>query len=248
MTSVFADGERWMAIDASATSASNLDWFVREAFVDEGPGRDGSVFDRCCSVAGSAELRMSSPLYHPFLYGAPTIPHARAGFYGISGAHTRADLARSILEGVAFGHRSHVANLAAAGAAPERVRLTGGGARSDLWSQMFADVLGMPVEASDAEESGARGAALAAGVGLGVYRDVDDAMQRGTRAGRSYQPDAALEDLYTQRFAMYRRLMATMEPIWGSLASTVMTGARTTDQLVRLLALKDSATATPSRA
>jgi L-xylulokinase len=219
MTSIFADGERWMAIDASATSASNLDWFVREAFIDADPERDGSVFERCCRAAASAELRMSSPLYHPFLYGAPTVPQARAGFYGISGAHTRADLARSVLEGVAFGHRSHVATLTRAGATPERVRLTGGGARSHLWSQMFADVLGMPVEVSDAEESGARGAALAAGIGLGAYRDVNDAMQRGTRAGRSHLPDVALEDVYTQRYGMYCRLMAAMGPIWGSLAA-----------------------------
>jgi L-xylulokinase len=85
---------------------------------------------------------------------------------------------------------------------------------------MFADVLGLPVEVSDAEESGARGAALAAGIGLGAYRDVNDAMQRGTRAGRSHLPDATLEDLYTQRFAVYRRLVAAMGPIWDSLAST----------------------------
>ena len=219
MTSVFADGERWMAIDASATSASNLDWFVREAFVDEGPGGDGSVFERCCTVAESAELRLSSPLYHPFLYGAPTVPGAKAGIYGLSGGHTRADLARAILEGVAFGHRSHVANLRAAGASPERARLTGGGARSDFWSQMFADVLGMPVEVSDAEEAGARGAALAAGVGVGAYRDLDHAMERATRARRSYLPDIAVGNLYGRRFEIYRRLMAAMEPIWGSLGA-----------------------------
>lgn len=219
MTSVFADGARWMAIDASATSASNLDWFVREAFADEGTGPEGSIFARCCGVAATADLRLSSPLYHPFLYGAPTIAGAKAGFYGIAGGHTRADLARSILEGVAFGHRSHVANLVAAGATPERARLTGGGARSEFWSQMFADVLGIMVEVSDAEEAGARGAAMAAGVGVGVFRDLDEAMQRATRARWSYMPRRELADLYGQRFDIYRRLMIAMEPIWRSLDS-----------------------------
>ena len=78
----------------------------------------GSVFDRCCHVAASAGLQGSSPIYHPFLYGSPTDPRARAGFYGISASHGRADLARAVLEGVAFGHRRHVSNLVAAGATP----------------------------------------------------------------------------------------------------------------------------------
>jgi L-xylulokinase len=84
---------------------------------------------------------------------------------------------------------------------------------------MFADVLGIVVEVSDAEEAGARGAAMAAGVGVGVFRDLDEAMQRATRARWSYMPRRELADLYGQRFDIYRRLMTAMEPIWRSLDS-----------------------------
>jgi L-xylulokinase len=219
MTTAFADAQRWMAIEASATSAANLKWFATEAFVDTGADDAvESVFERCCNVAESADVRLSSPIYHPFLYGSPTNPQAKAGFYGIAGSHTRADLARAVLEGVVFGHRRHVDNLFDIGATPTRVRLTGGGARSGFWSQMFADVLGLPIEIPDAEETGARGAALAAGVGIGMYRDIDEAMDTATDVARSHQPNADHADVYARRFEIYRQLVDAMEPVWQALS------------------------------
>jgi L-xylulokinase len=218
MTTAFADAERWMAIEASATSAANLDWFVREAWVDDHAGSDGSVFERCCQVAATASTQPSSPLYHPFLFGSPSNRQARAGFYGISGTHTRADLARAVLEGVSFGLRQHVDDLVGAGATPERIRLTGGCARSELWSQMIADVLGMPIEVPDAEEAGARGAALAAGVGVGAYPDIDTAMARATRVARSHRPDPGSADSHAQRYGIYRALTEALEATWRRMA------------------------------
>jgi L-xylulokinase len=120
---------------------------------------------------------------------------------------------------VAFGHRRHVANLLDVGATATRVRMTGGGARSTFWSQMFADVLGLPIEIPDAEETGARGAALAAGVGVGVYRDIDDAMGRATGVARSHQPNADHADVYAKRYEVYRELVDAMAPAWHALAS-----------------------------
>jgi L-xylulokinase len=218
MTTAFADAKRWMAIEASATSAANLDWFVREAWVDDRAASEGSVFERCCRVAATASTRLSSPLYHPFLFGSPSDRQARAGFYGIAGTHTRADLARAVLEGVAFGLRQHVDDLVAAGARPERIRLSGGCARSELWSQMIADVLGMPIEVPDAEEAGARGAALAAGVGVGAYPDIDAAMARATRVARSHRPDPGSTALHAQRYELYRALTEALEPTWRLMA------------------------------
>ena len=232
MTTAFADARRWMAIEASATSTANLNWFATEAFVDDRLDvAAGSIFDRCCHVAESAGLRGSSPIYHPFLYGSPTDPRARAGFYGISASHGRADLARAVLEGVAFGHRRHVSNLVAAGATPGRVRLTGGGARSGFWSQMFADVLGMPIEVPDAEETGARGAALAAGVAIGAYRDIDEAMDRATRVARGYLPNAEHAAVYGRRFDMYTQLVDAMGPFWQELSTTPDGPGRALDRL-----------------
>ena len=219
MTTAFADAERWLAISASATSAANLNWFTAEAFVDDQAGSsEGSVFERCCQAAESASLELSSPLYHPYLYGSPMNPRARAGFYGIAGSHTRADLARAVLEGVAFGLRSHVTDLVTAGATATRVRLTGGASRNWFWSQMYSDVLGMPIEISDVEETGARGAALVAGVAVGAYPDLATAMATATGVSRSHQPDAARAAIHTQRYAIHRSLVHAMGPAWLALS------------------------------
>jgi L-xylulokinase len=115
---------------------------------------------------------------------------------------------------VAFGHRRHVSNLVAAGATAGRVRLTGGGARSGFWSQMLADVLGMPIEVPDAEETGARGAAVAAGVAIDAYRDIDQAMDRTTRVARAYLPNPEHAAIYGWRFEMYAQLVDAMAPFW----------------------------------
>jgi L-xylulokinase len=84
---------------------------------------------------------------------------------------------------------------------------------------MFADVLAMPIEIPDAQESGARGAALVAGVGIGAYPDIDAAMDRATREARGYVPNEAHVDLYAQRFETYRGLIDAMAPAWRSFAS-----------------------------
>jgi L-xylulokinase len=219
MTTAFADAEHWMAISASATSAANLNWFTSEVFVDDRIWTgEASVFDRCCQAAESARLQLSGPLYHPYLYGSPLNPRARAGFYGIAGSHTRADLARAVLEGVAFGLRSHVAELVTAGATATQVRLTGGGVRNRFWSQMFADVLDMPIEIPDVEETGARGAALVAGVAVGAYPGLPEAMETATGVARRHHPDARNAPIHTQRFAIYRSLVEAMGPAWLALS------------------------------
>jgi L-xylulokinase len=83
---------------------------------------------------------------------------------------------------------------------------------------MFAAVLGLPIEIPDAEETGARGAALAAGVGIGMYQDIDEAMDTATDVARSHQPNADHAGVYAQRFEIYRQLVDAMEPVWQALS------------------------------
>src|SRR5690606_32813140 len=87
----------------------------------------------------------TSVIFHPFLFGSNVQVTARAGFYGMAGWHTRAHLLRAVYEGVVYGHLSHVETLRAAGLTMNEARLTGGGSRSAVWAQMFADALQMPI-------------------------------------------------------------------------------------------------------
>jgi L-xylulokinase len=215
MSSSF-DRTRYMAMENSATSAANLEWMVREFFADCPDGI--SPFDRCCALAASVEPQLAAPYYHPFLYGAQTDGSARAGFHGVAGWHTKAHLMRAVLEGVVFGHRWHVERLRAAGACFDEAVLSGGGSRSQIWPQIFADVLAVPVSIARSHETGALGAAIAAGTGIGLFTDFGAGAASMVTIERHYRPNPALAELYDQRYRIYRDISDAMTPIWKRMA------------------------------
>jgi len=215
MSSSF-DRSRYMAMENSATSAANLEWMVREFFADCPEGT--SPFDLCCELAASVEPQPDAPFYHPFLYGAQTDGNARAGFHGLAGWHTKAHLMRAVLEGVVFGHRWHIEKLKAAGAPFAEAVLSGGGSRSKVWPQIFADVLGVPVSIARSPETGALGAAIAAGTGVGFFKDFEAGAASMVTIERHYQPDPVFADLYERRYRIYCDIAQAMTPIWKRMA------------------------------
>lgn len=217
MSSTF-DRQRYMAIESSATSAANLEWLVREFFADV-PTGGRSPFDLCGDLAAAIEPAADDPLYHPFLYGAQQNGNARAGFYGVGGWHTRGHLVRAVLEGVAFGHRQHIETMRRAGAVFNEAVLSGGGSRSPIWPQIFADALGLPVSIARSRETGALGAAITAGTGAGIFADFAAGAAAMVRMERHYVPDTRLEAHYERRYGIYLDIAAAMTPIWRRLAS-----------------------------
>ncbi len=207
--------DRFMGIEASATSAANLEWYVRE--IIERAGGTEDPFGYCNRRVGEIEPALDDPLYHPFLYGSGEGAHFRAGFYGIAGWHGDAHLIRALFEGVAFEHRRHVGVLGAAGVPIETAILSGGGSRSLIWSQMFADCLGVPVTVSGCEETGALGAAIAAGVGAGLFSGFDEAVAAMTQVARTHEPDPAAQAFLDRRYGLYQALGAAMQPFWREL-------------------------------
>ncbi|KQS71232.1 xylulose kinase [Rhizobium sp. Leaf371] len=218
MASTF-DRTRYLAMDNSATSAANLEWLVREFFEGDHEA-DVSPFDACCALAGLIDVAPDDPLYHPYLYGAQQDGHARAGFYGMAGWHTKGHLVRALLEGVAFGHRQHIDTLRDAGATFNEAVLSGGGSRSLLWPQIFADVLGIPVSVARSRETGALGAAIAAGTGVGLFPDFGQGAMAMVQSDRHYTPDAALAGHYARRYALYQDMSEAMAPLWRRLGAT----------------------------
>ena len=207
-----------MANESSATSAANLEWFVKE-FIAPGMDHDDDVssFDVCNDMVAKVSLDGALPIFHPYLYGTGKNSAARAGFYGIGGWHGRAQLLHALYEGVVFGHRAHVETLRAAGCAFESVVLSGGGSRSPVWPQMFADILNMPIAISACQETGALGAAIAAGIGGGVFSSYADGVAKMTSLDRRYAPDKARQAVYDQRFNLFSELGQTMAGPWEHL-------------------------------
>ena len=220
MTTLFAVPGLFLTIEGSATSATNLEWFVNQCCGDEraeARRRGISVYEVCSEEVASLPPGSTNIIFHPFLYGSNVQPTARAGFYGVAGWHTRAHLLRALYEGVVFGHLDHIEKLRKAGGQIHSARLTGGGSRSPVWSQMFADTIQVPMEVSDGNELGARGVALAAGIGAGIYRDYEEAIQEAVSVVRVHEPISANTPLYLARYAEYERLINVMQVPWEAL-------------------------------
>ncbi len=215
MTSVFGK-DRVMAIESSATSAANLEWYVGELVQRDGHHVD--AFGMVNARAASVEPRADDPYYHPYLYGSRLGSDRRAGFYGIAGWHHEGHLLRALFEGVTFEHMRHIDVLRSAGLRFDSAILSGGGARSPIWRQMFADVLGIPIAAAQCSETGALGAAIAAGVGAGLFADLETGVR--TMTGRAAEleanPDRAAH--YAERYRTFRAITEAMKPLWQAMS------------------------------
>jgi L-xylulokinase len=212
MVSTF-DRERYVAIESSATSAANLEWMARELLTED--GRDpGALFAACSDLVAETSPTEDLPVYHPFLFGAQQNGAARAGFYGIAGWHRRGHLLRALFEGVVMEHRRHVEVLRRAGVGIKEATLSGGGSRSRVWPQIFADVVGVPVAVAKGRETGALGAAIVAGVGVGAFSAIRDGASAMTAITHRYDPDPSLGDHYLRRAALFDGIGEAMRPIW----------------------------------
>lgn len=224
MTSIYTVPDLWLTIEASATSATNLEWFVTQFCTEEKAAADErgiSVYDVCSEMVDSLPPGGSDIIFHPFLFGSNVQASARAGFYGIAGWHTKAHMLRSLYEGVVYGHLSHLEKLRDAGGTGNRIeaaRLSGGGAHSSVWTQIFADTLQLPMEVPEGIEIGARGAAMSAGIGVGVYQDHADAVATAVKLKRRQEPNPAATPFYLERYTEYKKLLECMQELWDRLS------------------------------
>jgi L-xylulokinase len=207
------DRTRWLAIESSATSAANLEWLVHQ-FMGEVVG---DRFGLASDLVASVDVADDVPIYHPFLYGAQQDGRARAGFYGIGGWHSRAHVLRALFEGVVFEHARHIDVLRRAGAQISSATLSGGGSRSSVWPQIFADVLEVPVTVSRSRETGALGAAIAAGTGIGLFADYAAGTRAMTAPARHYAPQPQASRYYAARRQTFTQLVEAMTPVWAQM-------------------------------
>lgn len=182
----FVRPAQWLHMSTSPSSASNLEWAVRQF----GPWTGAGLPAHEAAIDEAAAAGEDTPVYLPFLYGSPYGPGIGGAFTGLRGWHGRGHVLRAVLEGVVFNHRWHTDALAERFPVRYRpARLCGGGSRSPLCSQLLTDALDTTVEVTDATEAGSRGAAVLAGIGAKVYADLDDAVAATVRVVRTHRPD-----------------------------------------------------------
>lgn len=210
--------DRYVAVESSATSAVNLEWFAREIM----GGHDPQVFARCSEMVASVAAERDLPLFHPFLYGSATTADARGAFLGLTGWHGKAHMLHALYEGVVFEHRRHIDRLRAAGAQFEQATLSGGGARSAVWCQMVADGIGVPVTVSECEETGALGAAIAAGVAGGLFESLEAGVAAMVRPKKRHVPRGEAGGFGAARYKLYLDLAEMLPQRWKAYRSEIM--------------------------
>jgi xylulokinase len=207
---------RWHMMGVMLSAAGSLQWY-RDTLAPQMPF-DGLVAEATDTPAGSNGL-----LFLPYLTGERTPypdPLARGAWIGLTVRHRRAHLTRAVLEGVAFGLKDSFALLQGAGlGAIEQVRVSGGGAKSLLWRQILADVLNVELVTVNTTEGAAYGAALLAGVGAGVWPDVDTACAQTIKTENAVTPNREAASLYESLYPHYRNLYATLRPTFVGLAA-----------------------------
>ena len=204
---------RWHVMGVTQSAGLSLRWF-RETFGFAG----ADAYDRLTAEAATAPPGSEGVLWAPYLMGERTPhldPNARAALVGLSASHTRAHIARAILEGVAFSLKDSFQILDEMQVPVRTVRLGGGGARSPLWRQIQADVYEHVVEILAVDEGAAYGAALLAGVGAGFWPDVDTACKAAVQVQRRVAPQSENQDVLRRQYAAYRRLYPALRQIRG---------------------------------
>jgi len=210
--------ERWHLMGVMLSAGGSLRWY-RDTMA---PGTD---FDTLLAPAAAVPPGSEGLLYLPYLTGerTPYPDHlARGAFVGLTVRHTQAHMTRAVLEGVAFGLRDSFELMKAVGLAEiTQVRASGGGARSPLWRQILADVLGVELVTVNTTEGAAYGAALLAATGAGVFPDVPAAcMAVVTVTGRT-EPGPASR-FYEEMYPLYRALYPALRPTFNAVAGLVV--------------------------
>ena len=192
----------WHVMGVTQGAGLSLQWFRNRL----APGTD---YDALTAEAATASAGSQGLFWLPYLMGERT-PHldatARGGWIGLTAKHNRADLIRSLIEGVSYSQKDCLEIIEHMGARAESVRLSGGGARSPFWQQLMADIFGKPVSILENQEGSAYGAALLALVGTGESGSVEDVCKKAIREVRICEPRPEERKIYAEGHRTYQRL------------------------------------------
>jgi sugar (pentulose or hexulose) kinase len=224
--------DTWIRALGMSNCTPNLDWYLREfgePFRNEAAAQapETNLFGFLDAGIKATPVGSGGVIFHGYLAPggerAPFIkPSARGMFNGITGSHTRWHLLRAVYEGVAFGIRDCLDSIPTK---VDTVRMAGGGANSPVWAQIFADVLGRRIVVPAGSEFGAKGAAIVAGVGLGVFDSYEAGVDATVEIVREYEPNRTNTAVYDDFFAVYRKLRQATIDSWDELQAATRKAA-----------------------
>jgi xylulokinase len=212
-------GDSFLYLPYVQTAGSAYKWW-RDMFCQEEIRVAGDIeraYEKMNELAAAVEAGSEGVVFLPFLAGAgqpENDPDARGVFYGLTLKHGKGHCARAIMESIAFLLRKILADFKRSGVQMKEIRSMGGGARSDLWLQIKADVIGLPITRMEEEETSTLGAAILAAVRHGEHPDIASAAAAMVRLGRRFEPDPGRSAVYERTFRLYNELYGALAPVF----------------------------------
>ena len=199
---------RWGAMRSIGAVGSSLEWLIDNVWGGRAAGADrAELYAAINAGAARAAPGVGGLLCYPLAGGhAAGFGPARGGFVGLSLPHTRDDMARAVMEGIAFELRWAVAEMRQAGIEVAELRMVGGAAQSDVWPQVVADVTAIPVVLPSMSQAASRGAAILAGTAVGIFSDPQAGYAAFRGSETNLAPNSAMRQLYDEMFATYQEL------------------------------------------
>ncbi len=212
---------KWLLQGGTTGGGGVMRWLEREfgAYEREYGEKIGkSSLELLNEAAAAVSPGSDGLIFLPYMSGERTPiwdPKAKGVYYGIDFGKTKGHFIRAAMEGTAFALRHNLETALEAGADVTVMRSVGGAANSRLWTQIKADITGKPIVVPSSDTAAALGAAILAGVGIGMYADFDEAVEMTVRDQAYYEPDQALYEMYGRNYGIYRELYQQLKGIMG---------------------------------
>ncbi len=218
---------QWHVMGCVLSAGGSLQWYrnqLGEAEVEQARKQKLDPYQLLVEQAARAPVGSEGLFFLPYLTGERTPhadPHARGCWIGLSLRHQREHLIRAVMEGATYAMRDTLEIIQEMKIPVTQIRLSGGGARSELWRQMQADIYGKKSVIINAEEGPAYGVALLAAAGTGAYKNVIEACQQTIRVVGETPPDRVAQKTYNRLYPLYGHLYTSLKPNFQEIAQAV---------------------------
>ncbi len=211
----------WDVMSCTLAAGLSLQWLRDQLYGGAGGQPDGDAYAQMMREAMRSPIGANKLLFLPYLMGerSPILDaDARGAFVGLSNIHTRKDLIRAVMEGITYSQRQCLDVFRELGIPIRTMMMCGGGAASPFWQQMLADVYGCPVSTVSSKEGAALGAALLAGVGVGMWPSVEEACSHVLHVKGERHPDQEASMAYEPYYQLYCTLYPALQQTYRTLA------------------------------
>jgi xylulokinase len=200
----------WGALRSMGGVGTSMEWFIDNVWRFGGSDKREEIYDVINECARRSVIGSNRLIFIPLTGGHVQIP--RGTFFGLSIHHSPSDLARAVMEGIAFELRWVMGEVRSAGVEADRLRMVGGAAESPIWPQIVADVTGIPVILPEVKQAAGCGAAILAGVGCGLYPSMEEGFNLFRGKERYLEPNGDNVSRYDELFEFYQVVFNGVKP------------------------------------